>query len=80
MTYKIKRLAKISAVVAGIIVVSVSLGMIGALELVNHHKDPATAITFSEVLTLILLVGGIGGFLIAVWRVEAEARRRLSRG
>jgi hypothetical protein len=79
MTYKIKRLAKISAVVAGIIVVSVSLGIITVLELVTHHQDPATAKTFSEVLTLILLVGGIGGFLTAVWRVEAEARRRLSR-
>ena len=78
MTYKIKRLAKISTVVAGIIVVSVSLGMITALELVTHHTDPATARTFSEVLILILLVGGIGGFLTDVWRVEAQARRRLS--
>jgi hypothetical protein len=78
MTYKIKRLAKISAVVAGIIVVSISLGIICVLELINHHRDPATAKTFSEVLTLILLVGGIGGFLAAVWRVEAGARRRLN--
>jgi hypothetical protein len=74
------RLAKISAVVAGVFVVSVSLGMITALELVDHHRDPATAKTFSEVLTLILLIGGIGGFLTAVWRVEAQARRRLSQG
>jgi hypothetical protein len=80
MTYKIKRLAKISAVVAGIIVVSVSLGMITALELANHYTNTATAVKFSEALTLILLVGGIGGFLTAVWRVEAEARRRLSQG
>jgi hypothetical protein len=42
--YKIKRLAKILAVCAGIIVVSVSLGMISALELasyaITHHKTP----------------------------------------
>jgi hypothetical protein len=80
MTYKIKRLARISAVVAGIVVVSVSLGIISVLELINHHRDPATAKTFSEVLTLVLLVGGIGGFLTAVWRVESVARRRLSQG
>jgi len=82
MTYKIKRLAKISAVVTGIIVVSVSLGMISALEIasyaISHHKDPAMGETFSVVLTLVLLVGGIGGFMIAVWRVESQARRRLS--
>ena len=80
MTYKIKRLAKILTVVAGIIVVSVSLGMICALELANHYTNTATALKFSEALTLILSVGGIGGFMIAVWRVEAQARRRLSRG
>jgi hypothetical protein len=84
MTYNIKRLAKISVVVAGIIVVSVSLGMISALEIasyaISHHRDPATAGTFSVVLTLVLLVGGIGGFMTAVWRVEGEARRRLSQG
>jgi putative exporter of polyketide antibiotics len=76
MTYKIKRLAKISAVVAGIFVVSVSLGMISALELrsyaISHHKDPATAGTFSVVLTLILLVGGIGGFLTASGELKAK--------
>ena len=84
MTYKIKRLARISAVVLGIIVVSVSLGMISALEIasyaISHHKDPAMGDTFSVVLTLVLLIGGIGGFMTAVWRVEGEARRRLSRG
>ena len=84
MTYKIKRLARISAVVLGIIVVSVSLGMISALEIasyaISHHKDPAMGDTFSVVLTLVVLVGGIGGFMTAVWRVEGEARRRLSRG
>jgi len=78
VTYKIKRLAKILTVVAGIIVVSVSLGMITALELVSHGTNTATAKTFSEVLILILLVGGIGGFMAAVWKVEADARRRLS--
>jgi hypothetical protein len=77
MIYQIKRLAKILVVVAGIIVVSVSLGIISALELVSHHTNPATAKTISEVLILILLVGGIGGFMTAVWRVEAQARRRL---
>jgi hypothetical protein len=80
MTYKIKRLAKILTVCAGIVVVSVSLGIISALELVTHLQDPATAKTISEVLTLVLMVGGIGGFMTAVWRVEAEARRRLSQG
>lgn len=81
MTYETKRLAKILAVCAGIVVVSVSLGLISALELVaNFHKDPETAKTFSEVLSLILMVGGIGGFMTAVWRVEAQARRRLSQG
>ena len=80
MTYKIKRLAKILTVCAGIVVVSVSLGLISALELVaSYHKDPATAKTISEVLILVLMFGGIGAFMIAVWRVEAEARRRLSR-
>src|SRR5450432_3388776 len=38
MIYKIKRLAKILAVCAGIVVVSVSLGIISALELLSHHK------------------------------------------
>jgi hypothetical protein len=84
MTYKIKRLAKISAFIAGIIFVSISVGMISALEIasyaISHHKDPAMGETFSVVLTLILLIGGIGGFMAAVWRVEAQARRRLSRG
>jgi hypothetical protein len=80
--YKIKRLAKIVAVCAGVVVVSASLGMIGALEFasyaISHHKDPAAAGTFSFVLTIILLVGGIGGFMAAVWRVEAKARRELT--
>jgi hypothetical protein len=80
--YKIKRLAKILAVCAGIVVVSVSLGMISALELasyaISHHKDPAAVGTFSFALTIILLVGGIGGFMAAVWRVEAKARRELT--
>jgi hypothetical protein len=81
-TYKIKRLAKILAVCTGIVVVSVSLGMISALELgsyaITHHKDPATAGTFSFALTVILLVGGIGGFMTAVWRVEDKARREVT--
>jgi hypothetical protein len=80
--YKIKRLAKILTVCTGIVVVSVSLGMISALELesyaITHHKDPATAGTFSFALTFILMIGGIGGFMIAVWRVEAKARREIS--
>jgi len=80
--YKIKRLAKILAVCAGIVVVSVSLGMISALELasyaITHHKDPATAGMFSFALTIILLIGGIGGFMIAVWRVEDNARREVT--
>jgi hypothetical protein len=80
--YKIKRLAKILAVCAGIVVVSVSLGMISALELglyaMTHHKDPATAGTFSFALTFILMIGGIAGFMIAVWRVEAKARREVA--
>jgi hypothetical protein len=78
MTYKIKRLAKISAVVAGIVVVSVSLGMISTLEIasyaISHQKEPAMGETFSVVLTLILLIGGIGAFMAAVWRVEAQSR------
>ena len=82
--YKIKRLEKISAVVAGIVFVSLSVGMIIALYLteyaINHNKDPSPALMFSNVLTAVLLLGGVGGFLTAVWRVEAEARRRLSRG
>ena len=49
--YKIKRLAKILAVCAGIVVVSASLGMISALEYasyaISHHKDPAAAGRFS---------------------------------
>jgi hypothetical protein len=49
MTYKVKRMTKILIVCAGIVVVSVSLGLIAALELVaSYHKDPATAKTFSE--------------------------------
>jgi hypothetical protein len=43
-----------------------------------HHKDPATAGTFSFALMLILMIGGIAGFMIAVWRVEAKARRELT--
>jgi hypothetical protein len=80
MTYKIKRLAKILTFCVGIVVVSVSLGLITALELVSHNTNPATAKTISEVLILILMAGGIGGFMAAVWRVEAQARRRLSQG
>jgi hypothetical protein len=82
VVYKIKRLAKILAVCAGIVVVSVSLGLTSALELssyaIAHHKDPATAGTFSFVLTFILMIGGIAGFMIAVWRVEDKARRELT--
>jgi|ERR1700722_4224730 len=80
--FKIKRLAKILAVCAGIGVVSASLGIISTLEFasyaITHHKDPATAGTFSFVLTFILMIGGIAGFMIAVWRVEAKARRELT--
>jgi len=80
--YKIKRLAKILAVCAGIIVVSVSLGMISALEwssyAITHHEDPAAGGTFSFALAIILLIGGIGGFLTAVWRVEDKARREVN--
>ena len=77
-TYKVKRMAKILTVCTGIVVVSVSLGIISALELVaNFHKDPATAKTFSEGLTLILMIGGIGAFMAAVWRVEYKARREI---
>jgi hypothetical protein len=80
--YKIKRLAKILAFCAGIVVVSVSLGIISALEFasyaITHQKDPATAGTFSFVLAFILMIGGIAGFIIAVWRVEAKARRELT--
>jgi hypothetical protein len=80
-TYKIKRMAKILVVCAGIVVVSVSLGLITALELVaSYHKDPATAKTFSEGLTLILMIGGIGAFMAAVWRVEYKARRSMRAG
>jgi hypothetical protein len=75
------RLAKILAVCAGIAIVSASLGMISALEFasyaISHHKDPGAAGRFSLVLTFILLVGGIVGFMAAVWRVEAKARREL---
>jgi len=80
--YKIKRLAKILAVCAGIAVVSVSLGMISALELgsyaISHHRDPATTGTFSFALAFILMIGGIGGFMIAVRRVEDKARREVT--
>jgi len=80
--YKIKRLAKILVVCAGIVVVSVSLGLISALELqsyaMTHHKDAAMVGTFSLALTFILIIGGIAGFMIAVWRVEAKARRELT--
>jgi hypothetical protein len=81
MTYKIKRLAKILAVCAGIIVVSLSVGAISALYLtefsINHHQDSSKTLKHANWITEILLVGGIGGFLIAVSRVQA--RRRLSR-
>ena len=76
--YKIKRLAKILTVCAGIVAVSISLGIISALELtsyaVRHHKDPAMAGTFSFVLATVLVIGGIGAFMAAVWRVEYKAR------
>jgi hypothetical protein len=66
------RLAKILAVCAGIAIVSASLGMISALEFasyaISHHKDPGAAGRFSL---------GIVGFMAAVWRVEAKARREL---
>jgi hypothetical protein len=62
--------------------VSASLGMTSALGYasyaISHHKDPAAAGTFSFALTIILLVGGIGRFMAAVWRVEAKARRELT--
>ena len=80
--YKIKRLARILAVCAGIVVVSVSLGMISALELASyattHHIDPEPALNVSLILTVFLIFGGIAGFMIAVWRVEAKARRELT--
>jgi hypothetical protein len=56
--------------------------MTSALELglyaITHHKDPATAGTFSFALTFISMIGGIGGFMIAVWRVEDKARREVT--
>jgi hypothetical protein len=62
--------------------VSVSLGMISALELTSyaasHHKNPEPALNLSLMLTIFLIIGGIGGFMIAVWRVEAKARRELT--
>lgn len=84
MTYKIKRLAKILAVCAGIVVVSISVGIISTLEFtsyaISHQKDPAMAGTFSFALATILMIGGVGAFMAAVWRVEAQVRRHLSRG
>ena len=80
--YKIKRLSKILAVCAGIVIVSASLGMISALELTSyattHHKDPEPALNVSLILTFFLMIGGIAGFMIALWRVEAKARRELT--
>ena len=80
--YKIKRLAKILAVCAGIVIVSFSLGMISALELASyattHHKNPEPALNVSLILTVFLMIGGIAGFMIAVWRVEAKARREVT--
>lgn len=77
--YKLKRLAKILTVCAGMAAVGISLGIISALELtsyaVRHQKDPAMAGTFSFVLAAVLVVGGIAAFMAAVWRVEYKARR-----
>lgn len=77
--YEIKRLAKILTVCAGIIFVSISIGLISALEFtsyaISHQKDPAMAGTFSFALATVLMIGGIAGFMIAVWRVEYKARR-----
>jgi hypothetical protein len=78
--YRTKRLAKILAVCAGIVVLSISIGLISALEFtsyaVSHQKDPAMAGTFSFALATILIIGGIVGFMIAVWRVEYRAGRK----
>jgi hypothetical protein len=61
--------------------VSVSLGIISALELasyaITHHKNPEPAPNLSLMLTGFLMIGGIAGFMITVWRVEHKARREL---
>ena len=51
--------------------------MISALELVTyattHHKDPEPALNVSLILMVFLMIGGIAGFMIAVWRVESQS-------
>jgi formate/nitrite transporter FocA (FNT family) len=79
LMYRVKRQLKILLVCAGIAVVSISIGLICALELTtyaaSHQKDPAMAGRFSLALAMVLLIGGIAAFMAAVWRVEHKARQ-----
>jgi hypothetical protein len=67
--FKIKRAAIISAIVAGIIFVGVSIGMISYLYLsvfaMNRHLDPATPGMISVGGSAMLMIFGIAKFFTA---------------
>jgi hypothetical protein len=84
--YKIKRLAKIWAVCAGIIVVFVSLGMIVYLFvaefIIKHHGDPTLLGIYIGIVTVGLILLSVGQFFVGLWesedRILDEYARRLN--
>jgi|ERR1700693_952879 len=78
--FKIKRAAIISAVVAGIIFVSLAIGLISfpclSTGAMKHHLDPTTPEMISIGGSAMLMIFGIAKFFTALWEIEAEARRR----
>lgn len=81
--YKIKRLAKISAVVLGISVVSGSVCMItllyGTEFAIRHHKDPAGLQVPVTAFFLCMAFIAIASFIQGVWEIEEKARREMER-
>ncbi len=77
--YKIKRLAKILAVCAGIVVVSGSLWIITMLYglefATKHHKDPLGFEIPATVFFSCMAFIAVSSFLQGVWEIEEKARR-----
>jgi hypothetical protein len=79
-SFKIKRAAKISIVVAGIIFVSLAIQMLILLNLsvyaMNRHLDPDLPRMMATGTSAMLMIFGIAKFFTALWEIEDEAWRR----
>jgi hypothetical protein len=76
-SFKIKRAAKISVVVAGIIFVSLAITPISfpylSVLATEHHLNPATPELISIGTSAMLMICGIATFFTAPWEIEDEA-------